>query len=457
MKAGARNAGGGAAIGALVAATIAWLGAGCSGRTVISIDPTQRFQQISGWEVTASPPDPSLASSAPNLREAVYDKAVREVGINRVRLQAPSGMESTAHLWSYPPGRLSERQWRSMHYATVNDNDDPNVINPAGFDFTELDASIDTAVLPLKRRLEARGERLIVNGCYVAFTGQISSGGYIHDDPEEYAEFVLAVYLHMRQKYGFVPDTWEVILEPDLVAQWRDGRVLGRAMAATARRLKAHGFTPRFVAPSVTDMANTVRYLDGIAAVPGALENLSEVSYHRYRRAGPVAAREIAGRARALGLRTSMLELWFGRANAAVLFEDLTQAQVSAWQGRTLWGLFDPSAKSPDGLVMRPDVRDASQVFRYVREGATRIGAHSSRSDVTPVAFLNADGREVLVIRASAAGELEIDNLKPGRFDLSYDVTGRPGLGDVAAQVQAGRPLRVAMPGAGLLTVYEAR
>ena len=47
-------------------------------------------------------------------------------------------------------------------------------------------------MLPLRQLAQARGEPLWINLNYVAFTGQIGAGlEYIHDDPDEYAEFVL--------------------------------------------------------------------------------------------------------------------------------------------------------------------------------------------------------------------------------------------------------------------------
>jgi len=99
-----------------------------------------------------------------------------------------------------------------VRYTKINDNDDPRVINWAGFQFSSLDWKIENLVIPLKRLFEQRGMKLFINLCYVAFTGQIRDGEYIHDNPDEHAEFVLATYLHMQEKYGFVPDTWEVTL-----------------------------------------------------------------------------------------------------------------------------------------------------------------------------------------------------------------------------------------------------
>jgi hypothetical protein len=137
-------------------------------------------------------------------------------------------------------------------------------------------------VIPFRREVTRAGATLHVNLCYVAFTSQNGSGtSYLHDNAAEYAEFVAATYTHLQTKYGWVPDTWEVLLEPDLVGQW-NGTKMGQAIVAAAARVRALGHTPRFVAPSTTNMANAPTWFDALAAVPGATGVLAELSYHRY-------------------------------------------------------------------------------------------------------------------------------------------------------------------------------
>ena len=422
----------------------------------ISLDPTTRYQTISGWEVTAGAPEPAERRAFHDDLDAVFDAAVNQVGINRVRLEIRSGVENNSRGYErLMAGNLDPQAWRSLRYATVNDNDDPQVINWAGFDFIDFDANIEQAILPLKRRLAARGEKLYVNVNYVAFADQIKNGAYIHDNPEEYAEFVLATYLHMQKKYGFVPDAWEVILEPDNVKQWHDGATLGRAMVATARRLRAQGFTPHFIAPSVTDMGNTLRYMDQLEQVPGATQDLVEISYHRYWNGSRRNALLIAERARRLGVRTGMLEWWFGKGTYEVLHEDLRDAQVSAWQGRTLWTLFD-LRQGPTGrpvLTPKRDVQTNSQYFRYVRAGAVRIAAKSSDPAVDPLAFINSRGSYVVVMKVDGARKVAVHDLPAGEYVVSYTRRSGSASPPRRVQVSTGTPLRTTMPGAGVLTV----
>jgi len=232
----------------------------------ITLDPDQRFQTIEGWEATADlyvdpgKPDPAH-------RAEMLERVVKEIGINRVRLEIRAGAESPSDIITrFVGGEFGYEQLKSQSYAAFNDNNDPNLINWDGFDFAELDWHIDKTVLPLRQRLKARGESLTVNLTYVAFR----DGWFFHQNPEEYGEFVLATYLHMRRKYGFVPDTWEAILEPDMSTNAWSGWVIGQAVVAASRRLEENGFNAAFVVPSVTNMDNAARLLDEIATVEGA-------------------------------------------------------------------------------------------------------------------------------------------------------------------------------------------
>src|SRR5690349_17038392 len=251
-----------------------------SSETVIRLDANIKYQTISGWESTSYAYQQSRAF--PNFINKVLDLAVNEVGINRVRLEIRSGVENTKDNWAlFTSGQIDSSQWRCLRYATVNDDHDPNTINPHGFHFSELDWNIENIILPMKARLEAKGEKLFINLTYVAFTRLICTGTYIHNDPQEYAEFVLATYLHLKQKYALIPNSWEVILEPDNVPQW-NGILIGQSIVAAAKRLKDYGFSPRFVAPSNTSMSGAAKYFEEMLLIPDALPFLDEVSYHRY-------------------------------------------------------------------------------------------------------------------------------------------------------------------------------
>lgn len=449
---------------AMASLSLVSLAAGCApaappaDKSEIVVLPGERHQTMRGWEVTAVMANDERPEAIPLYKDQVYDEAVDEVGIDRLRVEVRSGAENPDSSWKrFMSGEISPSQWRPLRYATVNDNDDPYTINWKGFDFTELDESVENIVLPMKERLEARGEKLFINVCYVAFTGQITKGGYVHDDPEEYAEFVLAVYLHLKEKYGVVPDAFETLLEPDNhVKQWTP-TYMGKAIAAASKRLKENGFTPAFIAPSTMDMARAAPWIDGIAKVDGAIDNVVEVSYHRYRHSSRKNAERIAKTAAHYGKATSMLEWWFGNADHRVLYEDLAYGNNSSWQGRVLSTLFDVDLSDPKNpkLSFKPDVRLNRQYFHYIHFGATRIGATSQdENHIRPVAFINPDGGYVVVVSTDAAADLDLKGLPPGDYSVSYalessDVLTPP----VTVEAGADGALSTRIPGGGVITI----
>lgn len=427
----------------------------------ITLDPTLRSQTISGWEVVAQAGQED-SPAFPAYRDALFDQAVNDLGINRVRLEVRSGVENARDYWQeVRAGTLDAGQWRGLRYATANDNDDPFTIDLDGFHFTDMDLAVESVVLPLKQRVEARGERFFLNVNYVAFTRQIAPGhSYAHADPEEYAEFVLATALHLRDKYGLVPDGWEVILEPDNTDEW-SGQVIGQAIVAAGQRLEASGFTPHFIAPSTTSMWRATAYFDEMVQVPGVLRYLGEISYHRYIDVADIHLQGIAARAVEYGLDTAMLEhIGSGYED---LHQDLKVGRVSAWQQ---FALAYPTTDNAAQLYLiddrdptRPVITPAAQTrflrhyFRFIRPGAVRIGAMTTDARFDPLAFLNADGRAVVVVKAASGGEWLVRGLPPGTYALTYTTAGATAVALPDQRIGAGAALHAAIPEVGVMTI----
>lgn len=415
----------------------------------ITIDTSRRFQVMSGWEATGDIPDDLTKPRWAAYENQMLDRVVSEVGINRIRLEIASGAENASGIiGQFARGEVAYDDWKGTRYLMDNDNDDPFVLNPAGFDFAVFDWHVEHSVLPMAKRLAARGEKLVINLNYVSFR----DGHYFQLEPEEYAEFILATYQHLQAKYGLVPDMLEVILEPDNSTGAWDGEIMGRAMVATAKRLQDNGFTPAFVVPSVKNMDRAVPFIDGIARIPGALDHVVELSYHRYGGVGLPALRGIAKRASELGIRTGMTELWFGKADYRVLLQDLTVGNVSTFQGRVLQGFFDVSKGTTPVLTPRAEIPAVSLIYRAVRLGAQRVGAVASLRGVEPVAFVNTDGKLVVAVGTTSAATLRLHGLAPGRYGVAYQLARKGGsLPD--AMVDASGDLALEMPGAGLMVV----
>ena len=111
---------------------------------------------------------------------------------------------------------MSYSTWQKTRFEKINDNGDPNAVNASGFTFDNLDFRVQYMLAPLRQALEARGEKLHVNVNYTDFRwdATIVQGSLSHaNNPAEFAEFVDASFLRLRDRYGIVPDAFEVILD----------------------------------------------------------------------------------------------------------------------------------------------------------------------------------------------------------------------------------------------------
>jgi hypothetical protein len=411
-----------------------------SGRTIV-LNPAIKFQTITGWEgaVTASIQDLEPLSDV--QLASLLNLAVNDLGITRARLVIRSGAEN-------PKGNTA--------YEIVNDNNNPNVINPNGFKFTALDYQIDRFIMPLRQRTQARGESFYVNLNYVDFGDSVFEH---YSDPQEYAEFMLATFQHIRDKYGFVPNAIEVMLEPNDVHGWSP-TVIGRCIVATAQRLLAAGFSvPDFIGPSTSNLSAAAPYIDGILAVPGAASLVKEFSYHRYG-ASLEDLQAIASRAGQYGKRTSMLEFWSSESNYRVLHQDLTVGLNSAWQQGQFADSNGCRYNQIVGLVngkatICPNTKFIRQYTKFVRPGAQRIDASSVNGAFDPLAFINADGRYVVVVKSENGGSFSVSGLPAGTYGIFYTTNAQYDVNLPDVIITSGQSLSSSIPAAGVITIYR--
>lgn len=483
--------------GLLTLVLISLVTLGCSGgqtaqATTITLDPHTTYQTMTGWEATAQAGQFEFPTLFASYKDTMFDQAANDLGINRIRLEVYSGIENPIDWFAKAlSGEISIRDWiHTYGIQIINDNADPNAINGNGFQFTWVDHQIDNVILPMKSRVEARGEKLYINANYVDFedpaSGSCAPNTCIEhrESAEEYAELTLAVYQHMQTKYGFVPDTWEVILEPDTSA-WghSNGLIIGQVIYTSATRLRQNGFSPRFVAPSVTNMNNLLGYIAGIKAgikQQGQLsdaqvdqfisQNMAEYSYHRYGTNNGILPTLVAD-ARAHGIQTSQLE--HINADYEELHTDLKVGNNSAWSQYTL-GYPNYPGNTDDGgfyyIVNYPDLNNPDpqqyqvsitsrtkflrQYFKYIREGAVRIEASTTSGAFDPVAFINANGGYVVVVKAGTGGSFSIQGLPAGRYGIKYTTQEQYDVDALDMTLNSGDPLTAHIPERGVLTVY---
>lgn len=424
--------------------------------------PSVGYQTIQGWEAT----DQAAQLYSPawnNYKNSLLDQAVNDLGLNRVRLEIKSGVENPVDYFTqWRNGQITETQYNSKQYEIVNDNADPNSPSPSGFKWAQLDSSINSIVIPMRQRLQARGESLWVNLNYVDF----GSSTFEHkNNPAEYAEFVLATYQHMQSTFGFVPDAWEVILEPDTsTANWSTAQV-AQAIKAAGDKLAANGFTPNFTAPSTTNAANAPLFIDQIAQTTGALAYVGEFSYHRYCCATETVLQNIANRGMLFSKRTSMLE-WIG-ADHTTLHQDLKMGRSSSWQqfclaGPMNWGpdsgdryyIVDDSNTIAPVIIMGSRTKFLRQYFKFVRAGAQRVEALTGNANFDPLAFINTNGKYVVVVKTSAGGSFSVSGLPGGAYGIKYTTAGEYNIDATDVALMSGQPLTANIPAAGVITIY---
>ena len=91
---------------------------------------------------------------------------------------------------------------------------------------------------------------------------------------------MLAAFQHIQQKYGFAPNSFELVNEPNL-GNWTSQQV-GQNFIAAQKRLNAAGFFPDFVGPSASGVVATTQYFDQMLSIPGVKQHLDEISFHRF-------------------------------------------------------------------------------------------------------------------------------------------------------------------------------
>jgi hypothetical protein len=227
---------------------------------------------------------------------------------------------------------------------------------------------------------------------------------------------------------------------------------------ACEARLRDAGFTPRFIAPSNTKMANAVTYFDQMVAEDSTcLRYLEEFCYHRYRGFTDTDLQNVANRAAQYGLKTSMLEWWDNGNTYEILHKDLEMGMNSAWQARVIRGHFDVNDSDPQNpvLTITKQIQYMRQYFRYIRPGAVRIRAQSNGAAFAPLAFVNTDGRYTVVVKAAGSGSVSVEDLPAGEYGIRYTTAGANDVALGDQPISVGGSVTANMPGAGVMVVHQ--
>lgn len=469
---------------------------------VVTLDPTQTSQRIRDWSFADGLPweTPADFTRLTGLMPQVIQRTV-DAGINRIRLEMRSGFENDDDYFDQyicslgnPPhvncntvqGRIDGEAFGAVRYRNLNDNGNPNQADLSRFHFGELDFKVELLINPLREAWRSAGSKLYVNLAFVDFIAQTNSDFQYFDRPDEYAEVVVETFRHLQTKYGWVPDGFQIMVEPDGTFWWDpvagdfrtgcnydwrpeecgdnvnqpqtnknwDPADLADVLVAAGDRLAAAGFRPDFIGPSTTLMHDVTPYVRAMVRHnPRVTQYLSEISYHRYGRSRAaeqllrddiLPMRDFFNAQGGMQADLSMLEWWvspdvnrypgvYDDATGAYynyvdLHQDLREGDNSSWQvgGAIVWtteaarganlGLIAPS-----GNII--DVENAfmtGQYTRNIRRGAVRIRATSNQGQDDPLAFVNRDGRRVVIVKGEYGSEVAIAGLPAGRYVIDY-------------------------------------
>ncbi len=341
-----------------------------------------------------------------NLISRMHDALVKDMGITRVRIEVGPQVEQT------------------------NDNDDPFRADAKAFRFAWQDDQVERHLLPLKERIEAAGDRMVV---YVSYDLRSKLTPAFLLEPEEYAEMAVVFLAHIRERYGIEPDYWSVLNEPGNDRPG-DPRTCAELTAAAGRRIADAGFRTRMSGPECVNVAQADRYLKAMAESPASLEHFRQITYHLYHGSAQNAAARRAVRdwARKLNITAAQTE-WMegtGLDVARHILLCLTEADAVAWDRFGADGFFtfpyrvwlDPKSDAMP-LSLNATAHHIRQFSRYIRPGAVRVGLEGGSESVRGVAFLPKDKETPVVVLLNTADRkaaAEIDGLPEGAYGGSF-------------------------------------
>ena len=375
----------------------------------VKIDTATTHQTIDGWELSARIWEMDKENNAYDgtwleFREEIADGIVNQAGLNRIRLPIRSGAENPVdYCRKFFAGELSYLDFKASFYQKQNDNEDPRSATLSRFQWSCIDYYVENLVLPIKHLLEARGERLFVVLTYVDFDRKTVGSDVSHaENSEEFAELIENTFVHLRNKYKFTPDAFEIVLEPDLTKDWRSNQIVN-GLLAVDQRLKKLQIRPDYIAPSTSRISQNDKYFSAFLTNPEALSLLSMIGYHRYDyKKVNKHLPDFLKLAEDNNLETGMLE--FVYANMDDLIDDLTIANVSAWQKFGVpFKAIRAVNREGSTLEFFHDFQIMALMFRNVRRGAVRLDAASSVESIRPLAFRNKNGHHAIFLYFSSA------------------------------------------------------
>lgn len=414
----------------------------------ITLDETVTYQIMYGWQAAGAGDTTDANFSL--YRDALHTDAVDNLGIDRIRLEITKVQDAAQD-----------------HFVLAN-----------------IASAFNSAITAFRQKVLDAGKQFYLDVCVVGGGGTGTKKGFSFNsygagNAAAFASAMAEVYGYIYANYGFYPDTWE-ILEPDTFG-WLTGVGLTAAgsipdiFATTYDALVAAGlpYASGFSSYSTAvgqhnEWINT--YNAGASSQRTKLRaSIAEYIFHDYGDANDAslatAASDLAS-AQAVatvpgGISSAMLERT--TADYIRLHRLLSIANISSFQQYTM--AFNPGsdngaqyyvtqATSPY-FTIASRTKLLRQYFLHIRPYAVRYKATSLDANFDAVAFRNADGSRVVVVKALAAGQFTISGLPAGIVSARYSTASA--YDQLAANfiLPAGGSYTLSIPAAGALTIFE--
>lgn len=448
---------------------------------LIQIDDTTTYQTIDGFGST------TLSLVYPNgdhlgaYRGAAIKAAFGDVGISLGLLT--TGLIETA------------ADATDLFGQRANDNGDPKIINPVGFNFTNPDNIQQKIVMPAVSfgYTDLTLGPLLNLLAPLSWLQPIRSADYSRY-LDEAAENVLALVQHWRDAYGTTPTLLDLFNEPTSGNQELQSTSTQETVDLVARigaRLQAAGFTDtKFLVPNEETIGRSIEVAQAMLADAGARPYVGAIGYHPYpygsgysspRRilessgqgTPDAAARQQLEQLKALGQQYGV-PIWMTEvsegpgtndyrfdaienvlARAIHIHDNFDYAGASAFFGmNTIWdsqtheehfaGRGIPFLSEQSGMVL-VDVGTGKisitgmgyavgHYARWIRRGAIRIGSTSQDPRVIATAFRDPVNSRVVLVVVNNEGTEQLLRVGLSGATARGNATGESSYGSVRWQ-----------------------
>jgi O-glycosyl hydrolase len=369
----------------------------------VSIDATATYQPILGWGIPIFTEE--LERVGPLVQPKMLDLFVNHTGCNAFRYE------------------IERRDWEDYK----NDNDDPYKINWDAFKTEKCDERAHLVTLPMKKMVEARGEKFWLYSSSSFFME--SEGGFVPEwmlqSPAEFSEWLIAHLLYVKSKYGITIDQICVANEPDNHNRFTAENI-GKIIKTLGPRLKKEGLSTGIMFPEHATVNGALDFIERWKDDPTVMDYVTCLGYHLYFETSfhSTEKREIYKIAKEHNIPTGQTEFMY--VSFSTLYDDMINGGVSFWY--MYWDTdYLTLNRSKTSFSLKPTYWDIRQVLKYVKQGSYRTNAivNDPTASSRVLAFKK-DGKVVVVCNNEKSNEklnFNVSELPEGEYAVNKGKT----------------------------------